>query len=185
MYIFHQINQKFQLIPGYRTKRRTACSGWFLTPIFLIYYYINQFAELWWQFSRNICLFCGLKAVLLKCVLTAPSMMRTMSHLKVQMQIREGGHLRGTWDRVQTGHKKMARKPVSNSWLSHPAQIIIWCFRKSFHTLRFSREMPTRPGGSVRRHLCNPTAQWGITYFIYIVLGNTNSCLASTPSLLL
>lgn len=48
-------------------------------------------------------------------LLTAPSMMRTMSHLKVQMQMREGGQRRGTWDRVHTGHRKMARKPVSNS----------------------------------------------------------------------
>lgn len=47
--------------------------------------------------------------------LTAPSMMRTISHLNVQMQMREGGQRRGTWDRVHTGHKKMARKPVSNS----------------------------------------------------------------------
>lgn len=47
--------------------------------------------------------------------LTAPSMMRTMSHLKVQMEMRERGQLRGTWDSVHTGHRKMARKPVSSS----------------------------------------------------------------------
>lgn len=53
-------------------------------------------------------------------VLTAPSMMRTISHLKVQMLTSEGGQRRGTWDRVHKGHRKMARKPVSSSWLSQP-----------------------------------------------------------------
>lgn len=71
-------------------------------------------------------------------ILTAPSMMRTMSHLKVQMQMSEGGQLRGTWDRVQTGHKKMARKPVSNSWLSQPEQNI------TRSTVKFSTEEQTK-----------------------------------------
>lgn len=47
-------------------------------------------------------------------------MIRTMSHLKVQMLMREGGQRRGTWDRVHAGQRKMARKPVSSSWLSQP-----------------------------------------------------------------
>lgn len=51
---------------------------------------------------------------------TAPNMIRTMSHLKVQMLMREGGQRRGTWDRVHTGQRKMARNPVSSSWLSQP-----------------------------------------------------------------
>lgn len=59
--------------------------------------------------AANVCM------VLLTVLLTAPSMMRTMSHLKVQMQMREGGQRRGTWDRVHTGHRKMARNPVSSS----------------------------------------------------------------------
>lgn len=51
---------------------------------------------------------------------TAPNMIRTMSHLKVQMLMREGGQQRGSCDRVQTGQRKMARNPVSSSWLSQP-----------------------------------------------------------------
>lgn len=51
---------------------------------------------------------------------TAPNMIRIMSHLKVQMLMREGGHRRGTLDRVHKGHRKMARNPVSSSWLSQP-----------------------------------------------------------------
>lgn len=51
-------------------------------------------------------------------------MMRTISHLKVQMLMREGGQQRGTRDRVHTGHRKMARNPVSSSWLSQPGQIV-------------------------------------------------------------
>lgn len=70
---------------------------------------------------------------LLSVLLTAPSMIRTMNHLKVQMQMREGGQPRGTWDRVHNGHRKMARNPVSNSWLSQPGQIIRLAFVKRVH----------------------------------------------------
>lgn len=68
--------------------------------------------NLFWLLNEGTCA----KRVLL----TAPSMMRTMSHLKVQMLMSEGGQRRGTWVRVHKGHRKMARNPVSSSWLSQP-----------------------------------------------------------------
>ena len=52
--------------------------------------------------------------------LTALSMSRTMSHLKVQVEMIEGGGRGDPWDRLQSGHRKIPRNPVSNSWLSQP-----------------------------------------------------------------
>lgn len=49
------------------------------------------------------------------CALTAPSMMRTMSHRKVQMLMLEGGFWGGSCSSLHRGHRKMDRKPVSSS----------------------------------------------------------------------
>lgn len=38
------------------------------------------------------------------------------------MIIKDVGVLRGIWRKDQTGHKNVARNPVSNSWDSHPAK---------------------------------------------------------------
>ena len=52
--------------------------------------------------------------------LTAPIMIRKMSHLYPQMTTRGVGVWIGTWCILTTGQRNIARKPVSRSWDSHP-----------------------------------------------------------------
>lgn len=54
------------------------------------------------------------------CRLTAPSMILKISHRKPQMTMPEGGVEWGRRERVQSGQRNIARKPVSRSCDSHP-----------------------------------------------------------------
>lgn len=47
-------------------------------------------------------------------------MMRKMSQRNAQMTMPDGGVRSGTRDKVQTGHRKIPRNPVSKSWDSQP-----------------------------------------------------------------